>query len=173
MRFSLVLASLALCGLLCSTGCEPKKVPVVDDHAGHDHEHDDHAGHDHSHDHGPNGGHIAHFEPSEVHFEWTHDDEAHQLSVHVEELVSGGAKIESMEVVVASGKEVTNFELKKDDKAKIADSVYTITNQELLTLIGASGADPKGVQAKLVAKIDGKTQTCLLVDDDHGHGHKH
>lgn len=199
MRFSLVLAGLALCVFVGSQGCEVKKTTKSthdhSDHDGHDHgdhdhgDHDGHdhgaetkgdaakadphAGHDHSHDVGPNGGHIAHFEPSDAHFEWAHDDDTHKLTIHVEELVSAGAKIESMEVVVTSGSDTKKFPLAADETAKIANSVYTITSQELMTLMGASGTDEKGPQSKLVALIDGKEQTCVMAHDHDHAGHKH
>jgi hypothetical protein len=165
MRISFMLTVLAICGFIATTGCEVKKIPTNTTTAsGHDE-------HDHSHGHGPNGGHLAHFEPSEAHFEWTHDDAAHKLEIHLEELVSGGAKIESVEIVVTTGDNTKKFPLTADEKAKIAGSVYSIVDKEVLTLIGASGKDAKGVQAKVVAKIDGKTQTCLLVEDEHAHHH--
>ena len=52
---------------------------------------------------------------------------------------------------------------------KIAGSIFQIKDQELLTLVGASDKDEKGVQARLVAKIDGKEEKLLLIDHHHHH----
>jgi len=143
----------------------------------HDHDHgnaktaakDDHAGHEHP-EHGPNGGHIAHFESSPTtHFEWAHDEDKQTVTVYFEELVSGGNKIESVEVVVTSNGQEKKFKLEPLESAKIAGSIFQIKDQELLTLVGASGEDVKGVQARLVAKIDGKEEKLLLVDHHHSH----
>ena len=149
--------------------------------SGHDHDHDhdhgnsksdkkdDHAGHDHP-EHGPNGGHIAHFDSSPTtHFEWAHDEDKQTLTVYFEELVSGGNKIESVEVVVTSSGQEKKFKLEPLESAKIAGSIFEIKDQELLTLVGASGKDEKGVQARLVAKIDGKEEKLLLIDHHHHH----
>jgi hypothetical protein len=150
------------------------------DHAGHDHgnskggdskaaKKDDHAGHDHP-EHGPNGGHIAHFDTSATtHFEWAHDEDKQTLTVYFEELVSGGNKIESVEVVVTSSGQEKKFKLEPLESAKIAGSIFQIKDQELLTLVGASDKDEKGVQARLVAKIDGKEEKLLLIDHHHHH----
>ncbi|MFN4906437.1 MAG: hypothetical protein ACK5LQ_14495 [Planctomycetota bacterium] len=146
---------------------------------GHDHGHDhsdgksakkdDHAGHDHP-EHGPNGGHIAHFDTNATtHFEWAHDEEKQTLTVYFEELVSGGNKIESVEVVVTSSGQEKKFKLEPLESAKIAGSIFQVKDQELLTLVGASGQDEKGVQARLVAKIDGKEEKLLLIDHHHHH----
>jgi hypothetical protein len=163
-------------GLLIGTtaicvGCEVKRTsnqpaPATAGKAdSHDHDHD----HDHP-EHGPNGGHIAHFDTNPTtHFEWAHDDEKHTLTVYFEELVSGGAKIDSVEVRVTSEGSEKKFPLQSDDKAKVSGSVFTATDAELLTLVGASGDDPKGVQAKLIAVIDGKEESILLKDDHHHH----
>ncbi len=149
--------------------------------SGHDHDHghdhgegksdkkDDHAGHDHP-EHGPNGGHIAHFDSSPTtHFEWAHDEDKQTLTVYFEELVSGGNKIESVEVVVTSSGQEKKFKLEPLESAKIAGSIFQVKDQELLTLVGASGKDEKGVQARLVAKIDGKEEKLLLIDHHHHH----
>lgn len=145
------------------------------DHAGHDHadpkaaKKDDHAGHDHP-EHGPNGGHIAHFDTSATtHFEWAHDEDKQTLTVFFEELVSGGNKIESVEVVVTSSGQEKKFKLEPLESAKIAGSIFQIKDQELLTLVGASDKEEKGVQARLVAKIDGKEEKLLLIDHHHNH----
>lgn len=132
-----------------------------------DHDHD----HDHDHpEHGPNGGHVAHFDTSPTtHFEWAHDDDAQLLTVYFEDLVSGGTKIEAVEVVVTADGSEKVFKLEPLESAKIAGSVFQAKNQELLTLVGASGTDPKGVQAKLIATIDGKKESLLLKDDHHHH----
>lgn len=143
----------------------------------HDHDHgdsksdkkDDHAGHDHP-EHGPNGGHIAHFDSSPTtHFEWAHDEEKETLTVYFEELVSGGNKIDSVEVVVTSSGQEKKFKLEPLDSAKIAGSIFQIKDKELLTLVGASGDDEKGVQARLVAKIGDKEEKLLLIDHHHHH----
>ncbi|MFM8188145.1 MAG: hypothetical protein ACKN85_06640 [Pirellula sp.] len=143
----------------------------------HDHDHGDsksdkkdaHAGHDHP-EHGPNGGHIAHFDSSPTtHFEWAHDEDKQTLTVYFEELVSGGNTIESVEVVVTSSGQEKKFKLEPLEGAKIAGSIFQLKDQELLTLVGASGEDEKGVQARLVAKIDGKEEKLLLVDHHHHH----
>jgi hypothetical protein len=150
------------------------------DHAGHDHgdakggdpkaaKKDEHAGHDHP-EHGPNGGHIAHFDTSATtHFEWAHDEDKQTLTVFFEELVSGGNKIESVEVVVTSSGQEKKFKLEPLESAKIAGSIFQVKDQELLTLVGASGKEEKGVQARLVAKIDGKEEKLLLIDHHHNH----
>jgi hypothetical protein len=158
-------------------GSVAKKNDHEHDHD-HDHDHghgsesdkkDAHAGHDHP-EHGPNGGHIAHFDTSATtHFEWAHDEDKQTLTVYFEELVSGGNKIESVEVVVTSGGQEKKFKLEPLETAKIAGSIYQIKDQELLTLVGASGEDEKGVQARLVAKIDGKEEKLLLIDHHHHH----
>ena len=145
------------------------------DHAGHDHadpkaaKKDEHSGHDHP-EHGPNGGHIAHFDTSATtHFEWAHDEDKQTLTVFFEELVSGGNKIESVEVVVTSSGQEKKFKLEPLESAKIAGSIFQVKDQELLTLVGASGKEEKGVQARLVAKIDGKEEKLLLIDHHHNH----
>ncbi|MCY3007225.1 MAG: hypothetical protein NTV29_14770 [Planctomycetota bacterium] len=150
------------------------------DHAGHDHgdakggdpkaaKKDEHAGHDHP-EHGPNGGHIAHFDTSATtHFEWAHDEDKQTLTVFFEELVSGGNKIDSVEVVVTSSGQEKKFKLEPLESAKIAGSIFQVKDQELLTLVGASGKEEKGVQARLVAKIDGKEEKLLLIDHHHNH----
>jgi hypothetical protein len=196
MRVSFLVAGLALCGFVCFPGCEAKKMDNAathsdhdghdhaghdhDDHAGHDHgpsatkekakPADAHAGHDHSHDVGPNGGHIADISPLAAHIEWIHDDEANKVTIHAEEVVSNGGKIDSVQIVITSGNDTKKFDLAKVADAKIADSVYALADQEMMTLIGASGTEEKGVQAKLVITVDGKENSCLLV---HEHGHKH
>jgi len=159
-------------------GCDVKK-PVKAPNAGtsahdHDHDHDhDHAPKEDKHDHpehGPHGGHIAHFDTSPTtHFEWAHDDDAHTLTVYFEELVSAGAKVESVDVVVTSGGTEKSFKLSALETAKIAGSIFEAKDQELLTLVGASGDDPKGVQAKLIVTIDGKKESVLLKDEHHHH----
>ncbi|MCU0707216.1 MAG: hypothetical protein MUF23_02885 [Pirellula sp.] len=165
-------------------GCEAKPVPsggsgsksVTSGHSheghsheGHDHGHGDEHGHDHP-EHGPNGGHIVHFDTSPTtHFEWAHDDETQTLTVYFEELVNAGAKIESVEIRVTSEGSEKKFTLLPDEQAKVAGSVYQLKDQELLTLVGASGDDPKGVQAKMFVTIDGKEESLLLKDDHHHH----
>lgn len=172
MRTSLLLISFALASFVYSAGCEVKKsVKKAADKAALDHDHDghDHDGHDHS-AHGPNGGHVEAFEKTGAHFEWAHDDATHKLSIFLEELVSAGAKIESVKIDVVSGADTKSFKLAADGTAKIAGSVFTIVSEELMNLLDASGTDAKGVQSKLVALIDGKEQSCLLKHDE---GHKH
>jgi len=161
-------------------GCDVKK-PMKSPNGGtaaHDHDHDHDHAHDHApkeetHDHpehGPHGGHVAHFDTSPTtHFEWAHDDDAHTLTVFFEELVSAGAKVESVDVVVSSGGTEKSFKLAALESAKISGSIFEAKDQELLTLVGASGDDPKGVQAKLVVTIDGKKESVLLKDDHHHH----
>ena len=171
MRTSLLLVGIALGSLVCLSGCEPKKPSgsgKTANQAGHDHAADPHAGHDHG-AHGPNGGHLEHLDTG-AHFEWAHDDATHKLTIFFDELVSDGAKIESVKVDVVSGNETKSFTLEKDANAKIAGAVFSIANEELMTLLEASGTDAKGVHSKLVAMIDGKAQSCLLKHDD---GHKH
>ena len=169
MRTSLLLVGVALSSFVCSSGCEVKKPPMkAAANAGHDHDHD-HDGHDHS-AHGPNGGHVEAFDKTGGHFEWAHDDATHKLSIFLEELVSAGAKVESVKIDVVSGADTKSFELASDSKAKIAGSVFTIVSEELMNLLDASGTDAKGVQSKLIALIDGKEQSCLLKHDE---GHKH
>lgn len=172
MRKSLLLVGLALGSFVCLSGCEPKKSSnsgKAGSQAVHDHAADAHAGHDHG-AHGPNGGHLEHFDTTGDHFEWAHDDATHKLSIFFDELVSAGAKIESVKIDVVSGAETKSFALEKDETAKIAGSVFSIASEELMTLLDASGTDAKGVQSKLLVMIDGKEQTCLLKHDD---GHKH
>ncbi len=172
MRTSLLLFSLAVASFVWSSGCEVKKsAKKAADQAAHDHDPDghDHDGHDHG-AHGPNGGHVEAFEKTGSHFEWAHDDATHKLSIFMEELVSAGAKIESVKIDVVSGADTKSFPLAADGKAKIAGSVFTIVSEELMNLLDASGTDAKGVQSKLVAMIDGKEQSCLLKHDE---GHKH
>ena len=176
MRMSLLLVGISLASFVCLAGCEPKNPSASGktgsqashDHDGHDHAADSHAGHDHG-AHGPNGGHLEHLDTG-AHFEWAHDDAAHKLTIFFEELVSGGAKIESVKVDVVSGNETKSFSLENDANAKIAGAVFSIANEELMTLLEASGTDAKGVHSKLVVMIDGKPQSCLLKHDD---GHKH
>jgi hypothetical protein len=137
----------------------------------HDHDHDEKKEdeHQHSHaEHGPHGGHITHFDTSPTtHFEWAHDDAQNLLTAYFEELVSAGTKIESVEVVVTSEGSERKFPLLPVESTKIEGSVYQAKDPELLTLVGASGKDPKGVQAKLHATIDGKKESVLLVDEHH------
>ncbi len=168
MKFRIVVAGLLIGSTPVWSGCEVKRTADAPT-AGqvktdtHDHEHD-------HPEHGPNGGHIAHFDTSPTtHFEWAHDDDKNLLSVFFEELVSGGAKIDSVTIRVTSSGSEKTFTLKADDKAKISGSVFQAEDAELLTLVGASGDDPKGVQAKLVAVIDGKEESVLLKDDHHHH----
>ena len=171
MRTSLLLVGIALGSFVCFSGCEPKKPSssgTKSSQAGHDHSADPHAGHDHA-AHGPNGGHLEHFDTG-AHFEWAHDDATHKLTIFFDELVSGGAKIESVNVDVVSGSETKSFSLEKDENAKVDGAVFSLANEELMTLLEASGTDAKGVQSKLVVMIDGKAQSCLLKHDD---GHKH
>lgn len=161
-------------------GCDnakstPNKTATSHDHD-HDHDHDkakdkddSHAGHSHP-EHGPNGGHIAHFDTNPTtHFEWAHDDDNHLLTVYFEDLVSAGAKIEAVEVVVTSDGSEKKYTLAPLDSAKIAGSVFQAKDQEMLTLVGASGDDEKGVQARLYVTIDGKKESLLLKDDHHHH----
>jgi len=167
MRLSVLFICLVLGNFVCTLGCEPKKSTAKADTQGHDH--DSHAGHDHSAP-GPNGGHVEAFEATHAHFEWSHDDSSHKLSIFLEELVAAGAKVESARIDVISGSDTKSFTLLNDEKAKIAGSVYSIVSEELTGLIDASGTDPKGVQSKLIVKIDGQEQTCLLKPEE---GHKH
>jgi hypothetical protein len=171
MRHRFFLLALTAAMTTCWIGCDVKKPAESSDGAvaakKDDHDHDHY--HDHP-EHGPNGGHIAHFDTSPTtHFEWAHDDEAQLLTVYFEELVSGGTKIESVEVIVTTDGSEKVFKLEPLESAKIAGSVFQAKNQELLTLVGASGTDPKGVQAKLIATIDGKKESLLLKDDHHHH----
>jgi hypothetical protein len=196
MHFRTFLATLMICTIPAWFGCEAKPSPMsgagsTATKAGHDHDHDhdhdhgdDHAhGDDHGHgsnqaktddhahpEHGPHGGHIAHFDTNPTtHFEWAHDDDNHTLTVYFEELVSAGAKIESVEIRITSDGAEKKFELTADETAKVAGSVFTAKDPELLTLVGASGDDPKGVQAKMFVVIDGKQESLLLKDDHHHH----
>ena len=170
MRTSHLLVSFALASFVCSSGCEVKKsVTKATVNAGHKNDGHDHDGHDHA-EHGPNGGHIEAFEKTGAHFEWAHNDATHKLSIFFEELVSAGAKVESVKIDVVSGADKKSFELAADGKAKIAGSVFTIVSEELMTLLDASGTDAKGFTSKLIALIDGNEQSCLLKHDD---GHKH
>jgi len=164
MRTSLLLASLAMSSIVGLSGCELKKAPAKANSVA-----DSHAGHDHSAP-GPNGGHVEAFDKSDVHFEWGNDDATHKLSIYLEEIVSKGAVVESVKIDVVSGDTKKSFSLEKDEKAKIAGSVFSIVNEELVGMVNASGKDTKGVHSKLIAVIDGKEQTCLLVHED---GHKH
>ena len=166
-------------------GCDNAKTASNKSAASHDHDHDhdhdhahedkskakddSHAGHSHP-EHGPNGGHIAHFDTNPTtHFEWAHDDDNHLLTVYFEDLVSAGAKIEAVEVVVTSDGAAKQYNLAPLDSAKIAGSVFQAKDQEMLTLVGASGDDEKGVQARLYVTIDGKKESLLLKDDHHHH----
>ena len=172
MRKSLLFVSLALTSFVCFSGCEVKKTAVkAGGGAGQKQAADGHEGHNHG-AHGPNGGHLEHFDTTGDHFEWAHDDATHKVSIFLEELVSSGAKVESVKIDVISGAETKSFALEKDEKAKIEGSVYAITSEELMTLLEASGTDAKGVQSKLSVMIEGKEQTALLKHDDE-HGHKH
>ena len=169
------------CYLGCDAGSVSKNKPAASHDHDHDHDHDhghgepakakadEHAGHSHS-EHGPNGGHVAHFDTNPTtHFEWAHDDDNHLLTVYFENLVSAGAKIEAVEVVITSGGEEKKYTLAPLDSAKIAGSVFQAKDQEMLTLVGASGDDEKGVQARLYVTIDGKKESLLLKDDHHHH----
>jgi hypothetical protein len=184
MKFQRSIATLLLGTTPLWFGCEAKPVTpggsgsssVKSDHShdghdhdGHDHGHSNDQGHDHP-EHGPNGGHVAHFDTSPTtHFEWAHNDEEQTLTVYFEELVNAGAKIESVEVRVTSEGSEKKFTLASDEQAKVAGSVFQLKDQELLTLVGASGDDPKGVQAKMIVTIDGKQESLLLKDDHHHH----
>ena len=164
MRASFLFVSLAFSSMVGFSGCELKKSSdksstIVDSHAGHDHSAP-----------GPNGGHIEAFDQNHSHFEWGDDDTTHTLSVYLEEMVSKGAKVESVKIDVVSGDSTKSFPLVKDEKAKIEGSVYSIVSEELLGIIDASGTDTKGVHSKLIAVVDGKELTCLLKHED---GHKH
>lgn len=170
MKFRIVVAGLLIGSTPVWLGCEVKRTadkPAAGQNSASAPDHD----HDHDHpEHGPNGGHVAHFDTSPTtHFEWAHDDDKNLLSVFFEDLVSGGAKVESVVVRVTSSGSEKTFTLKVDDKAKISGSSFQAEDAELLTLVGASGDDPKGVQAKLVAVIDGKEESVLLKDDHHHH----
>jgi hypothetical protein len=184
MKWQLWIAGLLIGSTSLWLGCEVKRTADLPptgqkshdghDHDGHDHDGHDHEGHDdegHDHpEHGPNGGHVAHFDTSPTtHFEWAHDDDNHTLTVYFEDLISGGATIESVQVLVTSADSEKKFSLEPDPKAKMAGSIFQAKDQELLTLVGASGSDPKGVQAKLKVVIDGKEESVLLKDDHHHH----
>lgn len=170
MNFRFSVATLLIGTTALFFGCETKVSPKPDGtnktaQGAHDHDHD----HDHP-EHGPHGGHIAHFDTSPTtHFEWAHDDDNQTLTVYFEELVSGGAKIESVEIRVTSDGSEKKFTLSPDEGAKIAGSIFQAKDAELLTLVGASGDDPKGVQAKMFVVIDGKQESILLKDDHHHH----
>lgn len=175
MKIRCVIATLLLGTTPLWLGCEAKPIPnggagSSTAHSDHDHDHNhDHDDHDHP-EHGPNGGHIAHFDTSPTtHFEWAHDDENQTLTVYFEDLVKAGAKIEAVEVRVASEGAEKKFTLAPDETAKFAGSIFRLKDQELLTLVGASGSDPKGVQAKMFVTIDGKQESLLLKDDHHHH----
>ncbi len=171
MRTSILLLSLAIASFVCSSGCEVKKSASKGGTAGQKDGSDAHAGHAHG-AHGPNGGHLEHFDSTGDHFEWAHDDATHKLTIFLEEIVSAGAKVESVKVDVISGAETKSFTLEKENDAKIAGSVFSLASEELMTLLEASGTDAKGVQSKLIATIDGKEQMALLKHEDE-HGHKH
>jgi hypothetical protein len=164
MRTSLLMAGLALSSIVGLSGCELKKAPVKATTSA-----DPHAGHDHSAP-GPNGGHVEAFDKSDLHFEWSDNDDSHTLSIYLDQIVSKGGNVGSVKIDVISGDTKKTFTLEKDEKAKIAGSVYFIASEELLGMVDASGTDTKGVHSKLIAVIDGKEQTCLLKHDD---GHKH
>ncbi len=164
MRMSLLMAGLALSTIAGLSGCELKKTSAKATTSA-----DPHAGHDHSAP-GPNGGHVEAFDKSDLHFEWSDDDDSHKLSIYLDQIVSKGGNVESVKIDVVSGDTKKTFTLEKDEKAKIAGSVYFIVSEELLGMVDASGTDTKGVHSKLIAVIDGKEQTCLLNHED---GHKH
>ena len=164
MRMSLLMAGLALSTIAGLSGCELKKTPAKATTNA-----DPHAGHDHSAP-GPNGGHVEAFDKSDLHFEWSDDDDSHKLSIYLDQIVSKGGNVESVNIDVVSGDTKKTFTLEKDEKAKIAGSIYFIVSEELLGMVDASGTDTKGVHSKLIAVIDGKEQTCLLKHED---GHKH
>ncbi|MFO0013189.1 MAG: hypothetical protein ACK553_10620 [Planctomycetota bacterium] len=193
MQFRLPLATLLIFAVPVWFGCDAKPTPkkgsgTVAVQSGHDHDHDHDHGHDHDHDHdhdhggdhkdeghdhpehGPHGGHIAHFDTNPTtHFEWAHDDDKQALTVYFEDLVGGGAKVESVEIRITSDGSEKKFTLAADQGAKVAGSIFQLQDAELLTLVGASGDDPKGVQAKMFVTIDGKQESVLLKDDHHHH----
>ncbi len=179
-RFTFLLFSGCL-WLIAPVGCDSKsgtdtapaanmttKTPSESksDSHGHSHAHS----HDHG-DHGEHGGHLVHLSPSGAHAEWAHDDETGTLTVYLEEIVSGGAKVERVQVeleVSGNPKKTYDLESGKDDH-NIENSVFTIKSAELLTALEM----PEGVKAKLIVVVDGAEQSCMLEHshDDHGHNH--
>jgi hypothetical protein len=169
----LLVAALAAFGFSCNVGCEPaatksdagKQTAATEKKDDHGHSH----AHDHG-DHGEHGGHLVHLEPSGGHAEWSHDDDKGIVTVYVEEIVSGGAKVEGVRIDLEVGtnpKKSYNLETSSDEH-KIENSVFSITSPELVTALGVS----EGVKATLVVVVDGKEQSCKL-EHDHGHDHGH
>ena len=141
------------------TGCETKPMPKPS--AG---------GHDHGHDHeaGAHGGHLVDLEPKGGHAEWTHDDDKGILNIYLEELVAGGAKVDSVRVDVKMGDKdpiAYKLEVSKADQHKIEGAIFSITSPELVTAM-----EVEGVKSTLVVTVDGKELKGSLA---HDHGHKH
>lgn len=131
--------------------------------------------HAHSHEHGDvgeHGGHLVHLEPSGSHAEWAHDDASGTLTVYLEEIVSGGAKVDRVQVELeVTGQSKKSYDLVGGaDDHKIENSVFTIKSPELITALEM----PEGVKATLIVVVDGMEQRCTLEHHhDHDHDHDH
>ncbi len=147
---------------LALAGCDTKPIPKKTNEQAHEHSH--------AHEEGKHGGHLVDLEPVGAHAEWTHDDEKGILTIYLEELVAGGAKVEQVRVDIKLGEAETkkyDLEVSKADQHKIEGAIFNITSPELVTAM-----DVEGVKATLVVTADGKEHKGSLAHD-HDHGHKH
>lgn len=164
--------------LIFLSGCQrsggvPAASPTADASGTHDH---DHEAHSHGHaETGPRGGHLLDL-GSDCQAEWLHDDQTGLLTIH---LLAKNAQndeppsAQAMTIELTIGDNTRRFELQPAnaaDPASSASGEFSITDRPLIEALKAVG---HGVDAALIAEVNGQTLRGQFEHLDHDHDHAH
>lgn len=167
LTLGLSILSVAIWGSGCGTAVKPEAAKEKDSHAGHDH------GHDHSHAHGIHGGHIVEIGEEEYHAEWTHD-ESGKIAIYILDAnIKKDVPIEAEKVVIQTkvGEKETSYDLPAVNRTSDEKPTAFQFEIEDKALLGVLESLSKGVTAKLLVDINGKSYTANIEHDDHDHKH--
>ena len=143
------------------------------DAAAHEHDHDHEADAAHVHEElGPHGGHLLTM-GGDYQAEWLHDDASGLVTVYL--LAKGtqakdpvNAKTVALDVTM--GGNTRHYDLQPGNGGESAAVQFSIKDRSLVEVLKAVG---EGVEAALIAEIEGQTLRGEIQHLDHDHEHTH